>query len=119
MTDLTARLAEALDRADAAARDLDLTGASWYSVDDLSRPHHDGGAGLDERDAVHMAAWCPARVLLLITRDRQLLTDHAETTRVYEGNPRRDQYAAGRLCELQIAVEAAAKFWMPDSPTGG
>ncbi len=75
MADLTARLTEALNRAEQQASSINVD-SGWYEPGDLSRSHREGGAGLPDFDEPHIVAWSPQRVLALIARDRALLAAH-------------------------------------------
>ena len=139
MSDLTAHLTEALDRAEQA---LTGCGTDWATNGD----HLTFGAAAgsvpvsdyiwDENldgtaIAAHMVAWSPKRVLALIARDRVLITVHYRMT---PDRPERmldelrDGWCSACLppdlpgasmyapwpCE---SMRLAAKFWLPEEPT--
>lgn len=60
--------------------------------------------------AEHIAAWCPATVLRLVARDRQLIADYEEAEAYYSANL---TAPAGELHGLGTALKAAAAFWLP------
>lgn len=49
---------------------------TWYSVDDLTKGHNEGGAGLMLEDSQFIAANSPATVLRQVERDLRVLARH-------------------------------------------
>ena len=49
----------------------------WYTIDDLSRRQDEGGAGLNDFDAAHIAANDPAQVIADCEATRRMLERHA------------------------------------------
>jgi hypothetical protein len=70
--DLLVWLREQLDEDERAAREAHIP-HPWYSADDLSKSHHDGGAGLNDFEADHIARWDPARVLREVEARRRMV----------------------------------------------
>lgn len=127
MTDLAARLAEALDRAEQA-----LTGCGTDWSTDGGQITFGAAAGAVPVDgyvwdehldtaavAVHMAAWDPTQVRNLIARDRALLADYANAEAAYADpiTALADGIRLPRLHRrlvLAAEVERAAAFWLPE-----
>jgi hypothetical protein len=136
MTDLAARLTEALDRAEQALAGCGTdwatdSGGDWLTFGNAPGAVPVSGYVYDESldgaaIAAHMVAWQPAVVLRLITRDRALLAANASTDRnvadhVARCGPDlcgcRDYLATTTTLQmLTTAVQAAAKFWLPEEP---
>lgn len=90
-----------LDDEERLAADADLSPArtTWYSVADLVASHHEGGAGLNDFDAEHVAHHDPKRVLLAVEADRAILDDLEQVAQqIDDGTPVSAQVAwlAGR-----------------------
>lgn len=135
MIDPAARLTEALDRAEQQARSaMHLGDGKWRVEHGYGKSCPDGcgcrriegveitiydEGGHDEHQAAHIAAWDPARILALITRDRALLADHAAAEAAFADPttalaPTIQVARNNRRITLRDEVERAAAFWIPE-----
>lgn len=114
--DMTDVLRHALDEAERMASAAHDEEVQWIGADAAEHGCEESGR--------HIEAWTASRVLRLIARDRALLVAHASTDRnvaehVVRCGPDlcacRDYLAATTALQiLTSAVEAAARFWLPE-----
>lgn len=129
MSDLHQRLRVALDQAERRVRAAGGDHPTWHVCDGWYSVLDDAGdvvvydEGMPSGDqAEHIAAWDPARVLVLVDRDRALLDAYAVAARQrvpWNASAAGHAATTTTYSVLKAEVERAAMFWLNGSEASG